>query len=221
MKPPLEIQPNKNNTPVSASVIWLHGLGANGHDFEPVVNMLNCPHIRFILPHAPERPVTLNNGHIMPAWYDLFGLSADAQTDLAGIEDSVNTLNALIEQEVKRNIPYHRIVIAGFSQGGAIALHTAIKHPEKLGGLMALSTYLPDANNLNQFANNTDRNTQWYMAHGAFDDVITIDIAKASKQALTQAGYQVAFHTYPMAHEVCHAEIADIEAYLLQQLPIN
>ncbi len=218
MQPPIEITSSNN---ISASVIWLHGLGANGHDFEPVVKMLNYPHIRFILPHAPERPVSLNQGYVMPAWYDLFGLTADAKTDEDGINTSSNYVKKLIQQEVDRGIKTNRIVLAGFSQGGAVVLHTATRYPELLGGVMALSTYLPLAPQLQTQASTTNQKIPWFMAHGDYDEVIQPEIAKSSYAQLKQYGFDVIFHTYPMAHQVCEAEIDDIKAYLLQQLPIN
>lgn len=218
MNTPIEI--NASNT-VSASVIWLHGLGANGHDFEPVVKMLNCPHIRFILPHAPERAVTLNQGYVMPAWYDLFGLTADAKADEDGINASANYVKELIQQEVKRGIETSRIILAGFSQGGAVVLHTATRHSEPLGGVMALSTYLPLADQLPEQASKANQSIPWLMAHGQDDEVITPEIAKRSYDLLKQNGFDVVFHMYPMAHQVCQDEIAEIEAYLLQQLPIK
>lgn len=205
----------------SASVIWLHGLGANGHDFEPVVKMLNCPHIRFILPHAPEMPVTLNQGYVMPAWYDLFGLTAEAKTDEAGIEASSNYVKSLIAQEKERGISASRIVLAGFSQGGAVVLHTATRLNEPLGGVMALSTYLPLGEQLSTRLKAANQNIPWYMAHGDFDEVIQPSIAQTSYKQLKNHNFGVTFHRYPMAHQVCEAEIADIKVYLLQQLPIK
>lgn len=206
---------------INASVIWLHGLGANGHDFEPIVKMLNCPHIRFILPHAPERAVTLNQGYIMPAWYDLYGLTAEARTDEAGINESSNYVKSLIAQEVARGVPSNRIVLAGFSQGGAVVLHTATRHAEPLAGVMALSTYLPLGQQLQTHRSDTNQNIPWFMAHGDGDAVIQLETARTSYELLKQSGFAVKFHTYSMAHQVCEAEIADIEAYLLQQLPIK
>ncbi len=218
MPDPIEIT---QSTTITASVIWLHGLGANGHDFEPIVNMLNCPHIRFILPHAPERPVTLNQGYIMPAWYDLYGLTTEAKTDEAGLNDASDYVSRLITQEVARGVTTDRIVLAGFSQGGAVVLHTATRYAKPLGGVMALSTYLPMGQQLPTHLNAANQRIPWFMAHGDQDEVITPDIAKMAYEQLKQHAFQVDFHSYPMAHQVCEQEIADIEHYLLQQLPIK
>lgn len=219
MQQPIEI--TQANQSITASVIWLHGLGANGHDFEPVVKMLNCPHIRFVLPHAPAMPVTLNQGYVMPAWYDLYGLTADAKTDEAGLDRSADYLISLIENEVKRGIPYERIIVTGFSQGGAVALHTATRYKQTLGGVVALSTYLPLAQQLEQTKNPANQHTPWLMVHGIHDDVIQLDTAQASHAHLNVNGFNVTFETYPMAHEVCSDEIQKIESYFLQQLPIK
>ncbi len=219
MQEPLEIFNAQHQ--ITASVIWLHGLGANGHDFEPVVNMLDLAHIRFVLPHAPQRPVTLNQGHVMPAWYDLYGLTADAPTDEAGLDISAAYLQSLIEKENQRGIKTSRIVVAGFSQGGAVALHFATRFSKSLAGVMALSTYLPLAEALEEKKHSENQATAWLMTHGTHDDVIVIDIAEQSQEALIAANFTVEFKRYPMAHQVCDQEIVDIKHYLLQQLPIN
>jgi phospholipase/carboxylesterase len=219
-KAPLELVSNHNNInfKIDASVIWLHGLGADGHDFEPIVQKLNIPNVRYILPHAPEMAVTRNSGYIMPAWYDLYGLTGNSKEDEAGIINSQNYVNKLIQQELDRGITAERIVIAGFSQGGAVALHTALRYPKKLGGVLALSTYLPVKTKLAAEANPANKNVPIFMAHGVFDDVITLDMCKISLQTLQNNHYSVSWHEYNMAHSVCLEEIGDIHGFLKQVL---
>ena len=203
----------------TATIIWLHGLGADGHDFEPVVQMLNLPHIKFILPHAPYRPVTLNNGYEMRAWYDIFGLQSDSQQDEVGINSMQATMDAMIEAEIARGIPSQRILLAGFSQGGAMALHTATRFNQPLAGVLALSTYLPLKQQLQQAQHPANQHCPIWMAHGRHDSVITLPIAQSSRQTLEAAGYAVEWHEYDMAHSVCEAEIDDIRQFLLRVLP--
>lgn len=202
-----------------ACIIWLHGLGADGHDFEPVVQMLNLPHIKFILPHAPYRPVTLNNGYEMRAWYDIFGLQSDSQQDEAGINSIQATINAMIEAEIANGIPSQRILLAGFSQGGAMALHTATRFGQPLAGVLALSTYLPLKQQLLQAQHPANLDCPIWMAHGRHDSVITLPTAQSSRQSLEAAGYAVEWHEYDMAHSVSEAEIDDIRQFLLRVLP--
>lgn len=220
-KAPLELvsSHHENHLGVNASVIWLHGLGADGHDFEPIVQKLNMPNVRFILPHAPEMAVTRNSGYIMPAWYDLYGLTGSSKEDEDGIKNSQHYVNSLIQKELNKGIAAERIVIAGFSQGGAIALHTALRYPKKLGGVMALSTYLPVKAELATEANPANATTPIFMAHGVFDDVITLDTCKISLQTLQNNHYSVSWHEYNMAHSVCMEEISDIRGFLKQCLP--
>ena len=219
-KAPLELVSNnhENNLNVNASVIWLHGLGSDGHDFEPVVQKLNIPNVRFILPHAPEMAVTRNSGYIMPAWYDLYGVTGSSKEDEDGIKNSQHYVNSLIQKELDRGIAAERIVIAGFSQGGAIALYTALRYQKKLGGVMALSTYLPVKTKLATEANPANAATPIFMAHGVFDDVITLDMCKISLQTLQSNHYSVSWHEYNMAHSVCMEEISDIHGFLKQRL---
>jgi phospholipase/carboxylesterase len=219
-KAPLELVSNhhENNLKVNASVIWLHGLGSDGHDFEPVVQKLNIPNVRFILPHAPEMAVTRNSGYIMPAWYDLYGVTGSSKEDEDGIKNSQHYVNSLIQKELDRGIAAERIVIAGFSQGGAIALYTALRFPKKLGGVMALSTYLPVKAKLENEANPANAATPIFMAHGVLDDVITLDMCKISLQTLQSNHYSVSWHEYNMAHSVCMEEISDIHGFLKQCL---
>jgi phospholipase/carboxylesterase len=212
------IELNIDNNP-SAAAIWMHGLGADGHDFEPVVQMLNLPHIKFILPHAPYRPVTLNNGYEMRAWYDIFGLQPDSPQDEAGINSMQTIINSMIEAEIARGIPSHRILLAGFSQGGAMALHTATRFDQPLAGVLALSTYLPLKNQLKEKQHPANKHLPIWMAHGWHDSVITLATAQSSKQTLEAAGYEVEWHEYEMPHSVCDEETNDIRDFLLRILP--
>jgi phospholipase/carboxylesterase len=204
------------------SVIWLHGLGADGHDFEPIVPELGLDgqcSLRFVFPHAPMRPVTINGGMTMRAWYDVLSLDRGGPQDEAGIRESGRMLELLIEREHERGIPYEMIVLAGFSQGGAIALHTALRYRHRVAGLMALSTWLPLSNFFDaEVIRNTNAQSKdlpIFMAHGTFDPMLPIALGQHSHAALEKAGYQVEWHDYPMAHAVCAEEIADIRNWLL------
>ncbi|MGB4812762.1 MAG: alpha/beta fold hydrolase [Methylophilaceae bacterium] len=216
-KAPLEITIAEADK-INASVILMHGLGADGHDFAPIVQKLNMPNIRFILPHAPAMAVTRNSGYIMPAWYDLYGLTASSQEDEAGIKQSQQYINALIEKELARGITANRIVLAGFSQGGAIALYTALRYPQKLAGILALSTYLPIKTKLAVEANIANAKIPIFMAHGTHDDIISLDLCKLSLNMLQNNHYDVHWHEYNMAHSVVLEEIADIHTFLTQVL---
>lgn len=207
-----------------ASVIWMHGLGADGHDFEPIVPELSLPKgpIRFIFPHAPHRPVTINGGMRMPAWYDILEPTLDPASrreDAQGIRGSQAQVEALVARERERGVPDSRIVLAGFSQGGAIALHTGLRHPARLAGIMALSTYLPLQSTLAAEASPANRDVPVFMAHGLADPVVVPVRATASRDLLLGAGYCVQWHEYPMPHAVCAEEIADIGAWLRGVLP--
>lgn len=222
-KIPLELShqiPGLSN--INATVIWLHGLGADGYDFEPVVNYLlrpdGLPNVRFILPHAPEMAVTRNNGYVMPAWYDIYGITPISKEDASGIKASQQYIDSLIENEINRGIACERIVLAGFSQGGAIALHTALRHPKKLAAVLALSTYLPLQATLNTEVSPANSQIPILMAHGIFDDIISLDMAKISRDLLTKHSYPVQWHEYNMAHSLSNEEIADIEEFLHQVL---
>lgn len=204
------------------SVVWLHGLGADGHDFEPIVPELQLPEglrLRFVFPHAPIRPVTLNGGMAMRAWYDIYSLDRGGAVDEEGIRDSGAIANKLIRRERERGIAADRIVLAGFSQGGAIALHAALRYPERLAGLMALSTYLPLGSSLdaevvdNPAAANKD--IPIFMAHGTFDPVLPIQMGADSRDLLQDRGFKIEWHDYPMPHAVCAEEIAHIRRWLL------
>lgn len=207
-----------DSSKINASVIWLHGLGADGYDFEPIVYQLELPNIRFILPHAPEIAVTINNGYLMPAWYDLYGLTAGSVEDEVGIKVSQEYVNSLIQIEIERGIPAERIVLAGFSQGGAIALYTALRYPQKLAGVLALSTYLPLKSKLTNETHPANANTPIFMAHGIFDEVISIDTCQISRNLLQNRQFSVTWREYNMAHSVCAEEIADIRDFLQQVL---
>jgi phospholipase/carboxylesterase len=191
------------------AVIWLHGLGADGHDFEPVVPELELPKpVRFVFPHAPVRPVTINQGMRMRAWYDIFQFGGGPE-DEAGIRASQKLLEELISAEKGK-----KIVLAGFSQGGAIVLQTALRHPERLAGVLALSTYLPLASTLAAERAAANAQTPIFMAHGRFDDLIPISRAERSRDFLAQLGYSIDWHAYPMPHSVCAEEIGDISRFL-------
>ncbi len=205
-----------SSTNPSGSVIWLHGLGADGNDFAPVVGMLNLPMLRFILPHAPYRKVTINNGYEMRAWYDLFGLTVGSREDEAGIIETKTTIEQLIQHELNKDIPSNKIVIAGFSQGGAIALHTALRYQRPLAGVIALSTYLPLKSTFAAQKSPQNQQTPIFMAHGTDDDVISIETSRLSLSVLETEQYAVAWHEYPMRHSVSMEEIDDIRAFLLR-----
>ena len=192
-----------------AAVIWLHGLGADGHDFEPIVPELELARpVRFVFPHAPVRPVTINNGMRMRAWYDIFQFGSGREDD-AGIRASQKLVEELIKAERGK-----KIVLAGFSQGGAIVLQAALRHPDALAGVMALSTYLPLAATLAAERHAANHKVPIFMAHGRFDDIIPIDRARKSREVLERLGYAVTWKEYPMPHSVCAEEIADISRFL-------
>jgi len=213
----IEIETAPNPT---ATVIWMHGLGADGNDFAPIVPELrlgSAPAIRFVFPHAPMIPVTINNGYAMRAWYDIsYGdlEGKSRQADEKGVRASQAEIEKLIAREVARGIRANKIVIAGFSQGGAIALHTGLRHAAPLAGIMALSTYLPAPHTLPAEAAPANRDIALFYAHGSDDQVIPIAMAETSRQTLSAAGYAVDWHEYPMQHSVCLEEIRDISAWL-------
>ena len=199
------------------TVIWMHGLGADGWDFGPIVRELPLPSglpLRFIFPHAPERPVTINNGFVMRAWYDIKQNDIARLPDEAGIRESQASIEALIARERGRGIPVERIVLAGFSQGGAIALQAGLRHRERIAGIAALSTYLPLEDSLDREASPANKRTPIFMAHGTQDPIIALQLAEASMRALNQRGYEVEWITYPMPHSVCAEEVAALGAFL-------
>jgi phospholipase/carboxylesterase len=212
--PCIEIKTAPNPT---AAVIWLHGLGADGNDFVPIVPQLRldgCPAIRFIFPSAPSMPVTVNGGYVMPAWYDIIGRNLMDQEDAAGIQRSATSITELIKQEASRGIPYENIVLAGFSQGCAMALHIGLRFPHKLAGIIALSGYLPLAMSLNIEKHSANQNTPIFMAHGMYDPVVIPERAEASYALLKKMGYHVNWNEYPMEHSVNHEELLDISNFL-------
>jgi phospholipase/carboxylesterase len=197
-------------SPPTASVIWLHGLGADGNDFVPIVPELKLPAalpLRFVFPHAPVRKVTINNGIAMRAWYDIAAADLNSRADIAGVRHSQAQVEALIARENTRGIAASRIVLAGFSQGGVIALHTALRHEERLAGVIALSTYVVLADNLADDAAAANRDVPIFMAHGTADPVVRFEWGDASRRALVANGYPVEWHTYRMEHSVCMEEI--------------
>lgn len=205
----------------NAAVIWLHGLGADGNDFAALVPELDlgaCPPIRFVFPHAPSMPVTINGGYVMPAWYDILGPDLVNRQDSAGIARSARAIVALIEGEAARGIPYRNIVLAGFSQGSAMALHTGLRYPHRLAGILALSGYLPLADTLAAERHPANAQTPIFMAHGSQDPVVAPVRAEASRDFLLAQGYPVQWHSYPMAHSVHPHEVADLSAFLARVL---
>jgi phospholipase/carboxylesterase len=205
----------------TAAVIWLHGLGADGRDFAAIVpelDLKNCPPIRFVFPNAPSLPVTLNGGYVMPAWYDIYGPDLVSRQDGAGIKKSEHAIAALIEHEIARGIPAHNIVLAGFSQGCAIALHTGLRFPQKLAGIMALSGYLPLADTLAAERAAANAHTPVFMAHGSQDPVVIPARGEASRDLLVKLGQPVQWHSYPMQHSVHPREVADMAVFLASVL---
>ena len=214
------IELNTGHNPIGA-VIWMHGLGADGNDFVPVVKELGLPDtlpLRFIFPHAPMRPVTINAGHVMRAWYDIIEISSnERKVDDAGIRESQRAIEALIAREISRGIPANKIVLAGFSQGGAIALQTGLRYKQALAGILALSTYLPLAASLEAEASNANRNIPIFMVHGEQDTVIPITIAENSLKELERLGYKADWREYPIPHSVSMEEIENIGGWLKQR----
>ena len=199
------------------SVIWLHGLGADGSDFAPIVPELvdrAWPALRFVFPHAPVRPVTINNGMAMRAWYDIMGFDLGAQQDEAGIRTSIDAVNALVAREQQRGVPSERVFLAGFSQGGAIALCAGVRHAHTLAGIVALSTYLPLAQSLAAERSAANAQVPVFQAHGSADPVVVMARGEQSRDVLLALGYRVDWHRYAMPHSVCADEIADLRAWL-------
>lgn len=210
----IEIEPN---SPAAYSVIWLHGLGADGSDFVPIVPELKLPStlpIRFVFPHAPVIPVTINNGYRMRAWYDITGISADSKVDKKGINDSINNINQLIDYEISRGIPSNHIILAGFSQGAAVALTTAIHFPQPLAGVIALSGYLPLQESTFTQSQAANQQTPIFIAHGTQDPIVPFAAGKMAFALLNEHHYPASWHAYPMEHSVCLEEIQDIGKWL-------
>jgi len=211
----LETRPNPSH-----AVIWMHGLGADGSDFVPIVRELKLPPlgIRFVFPNAPMRPVTINGGFVMRAWYDIVAQDLVRQEDERGIRDSQELIEQLIDRETGRGIPANRIVLAGFSQGGVIALQAGLRHPKRLAGLLALSCYLPLAATLEKERSAASMDVPVFIAHGTADDIVPLQRGLASRDALVQLGYKPEWHQYPMPHAVHPDEIADIGTWFQRTL---
>jgi len=212
----LETAPNP-----TVAVIWMHGLGADGHDFMPIVRQLDLrglPGIRFVFPHAETMPITFFNGQVLPAWFDVYDLKSRTREDETGLRASQLLIEALIEREKARGIPASRIILAGFSQGCAITLQTGLRHPEKLAGMMCLSGWAPLAAKLPAERAQENLSTPIFMVHGRVDDVVPFQFAEQSRTALVAMGYEVEWHEYMMRHEVCMEELTDISAWLKKVL---
>ncbi len=205
----------------TAAVIWMHGLGADGFDFAPIVKELDldgCPGIRFVFPHAETMPVTINNGYVMRAWYDILGMDLVRREDEGGLRASQQRIEDLIAREIERGIKPEYIVLAGFSQGCAMTLQTGLRYPQKLAGLMCLSGYLPLADKIATERSNVNQHTPIFMAHGRGDGVVVIDRAEASRDLLQGLGYDIEWHEYLMPHSVCAEELDDISQWLKRVL---
>ena len=212
----IETAPNPTH-----SVIWLHGLGADGNDFAPIVPELAAPEwpaLRFVFPHAPVRPVTVNGGMPMRAWYDIVGVDLVSRQDESGMRASIASVNALITQENERGVPTSRILLAGFSQGGAIALAAGLRHAEKLAGVIALSTYLPLHESFAAERSAANAATPIFWGHGTADPIVPLTRGVTSRDLLQSLGYHVAWHTYPMPHSVCADEVADLRRWMTGRL---
>ena len=204
-----------------ASVIWMHGLGADGHDFEPLVPELKLPAslpLRFIFPHAPVRPVTLNGGYPMRAWFDIVKIGLHQPRDLAGLQASRDAVEALVARENARGVLTQRIVLAGFSQGGAVALYTGLHHAAKLAGIMALSTYLPVGEGMDVEIAPANLHTSIFYGHGTQDPVVPIQLGVHTRDWLTREGCAVTWHTYVMPHSLCAEEVIHIRAWIMSVL---
>jgi phospholipase/carboxylesterase len=207
----------ETGTSPTYTILWMHGLGADGNDFVPIVNELKLPtekQIRFIFPHAPARPITINNGYVMRAWYNICDSELSNSEDEAGIRDSQKAIDALIENEMRRGIASKNIVLAGFSQGGVIALQAGLRHKNKLAGIVALSCYLPLSASLLNEAHPANASISIFMAHGTYDPVVPISLAITSRENLRFANYNLEWREYPMEHTVCIQELIDISQWL-------
>jgi len=219
--PPVEIEPER---PADAAVILMHGLGADGHDFQTLVPELRLPPtsaIRWVFPHAPVRPVTLNGGMPMRAWFDVLGLDRRSEEDTAGVRAAARDIRELVRRERERGIPADRIVLAGFSQGGAMALYNGLREPERLAGVLALSTYMPLLATLEAEAHPANVAVPIFMAHGTLDPVVAMTLGETSRDHLQSLGYDVDWRTYPMPHSLCADEVADIREWLLRILQLG
>lgn len=217
--PAIEVQTAEQ---VRFSIIWMHGLGADGADFEPIVpefGLPRAPGVRFVFPHAPEMPVTCNGGYVMRAWYDIISLdSASRSVDQAGIVRSRQAIRRLIAREGRRGIPPSRVFLAGFSQGGAVAYTTALTHDQPLAGVIALSTYIPAPALLDTEASEANRGVPIFAGHGDEDDVVSLDLGIRARDFLAQRGYRIEWHEYPMPHSICLEEVQDVGRWLKDRL---
>jgi phospholipase/carboxylesterase len=216
--PAIEIETHPNPT---WAIIWLHGLGADGNDFVSIVPELGLPQdtaIRFVFPHAPQRPITINGGYVMRAWYDIEALDGNRRADEAGILESAAATRKLIERENARGIPCERIVLAGFSQGGAMAYTVGLSHAEALAGIIALSAYIPAPALLEASLSPANRGTPLFVAHGTADDILPVAMGELARSTLENLGFAIEWHTYPMAHSVCLPEITALGAWLRDRL---
>lgn len=203
------------------AVIWLHGLGADGHDFEPLVPELvapDWPALRFVFPHAPQRAVTINNGMHMRAWYDIAGADLASRQDEGGVRESIAQVEALIARENGRGVPSDNIVLAGFSQGGAIALAAGLRHAQRLAGIIALSTYLPIHESTTQERAPANADVPLFMAHGSADPVVPMQLGTFSRDHLIALGYKVDWHSYPMGHQLCAPQVVDLREWIGRRL---
>ena len=203
------------------TILWMHGLGADGNDLIPIVRQINFPsniHIRLLFPHAPMRPITINHGSVLRAWYDIYNLDFDCREDIVGLRSSQLTIEGIIDLEEQRGIPPENILLAGFSQGGVMALYAGLRYAKKLAGIVALSCYLPLAKNLSIEAHKANLDIPIFMAHGHNDSMIALTLATASKKELLDSGYDLEWHEYPMEHSVCIREIVDISNWLKRVL---
>ncbi len=216
--PFVEVDPK---SPAKAVVFWLHGLGDSGNGFAPIVPELNLPEelaVRFVFPHAPTRPVTINNGMAMRAWYDIKSLDFNHRADSQGVHESADLVAELIESEMQKGIPANKIVLAGFSQGGVIALHLGTRFAHSLAGIMSLSSYMSESEKLQAEAHHANQKTPIFVAHGTHDDVVPVFLGNAAFKVLESNGYSVTWHEYAMQHNVCAQQLADISTWLQQVL---
>jgi phospholipase/carboxylesterase len=214
----IKINPDR---PATATILWLHGLGADGNDFAPIVPELQLPGdlaVRFVFPNAPLMPVTINNGYVMPAWFDIISMNMDQRADQAGITESVMALHQLIEHEEQNGVPADKIIIGGFSQGAVIALTAGLRFPKRLAGIFALSGYLPFANEVMAQTSLAARDTPILVAHGTEDTVVPYSAGLATCDVLQRSGLQVSWHSYAMAHSVCGKEIQDLREFFVKNL---
>ena len=217
--PHIEIEPQ---SPAKASVIWLHGLGADGHDFEPIVPELGLPAdaaIRFIFPHAPAIPVTINAGYVMPAWYDILDISIDRKVDVAQLMSSARAIQRFIDREVERGVDSTNIVVAGFSQGGAVAIQAALTYPKRLAGLLGLSTYFATADSIQP--DPVTAGLPVNICHGTADPMVPEATGRKGYDRLQKMGYAAEYHSYPIEHSVCMEEIADVAVWFRRVLAVE